>query len=277
MVVRTAGEAPRTITAADVPVLALRDLWDGARHYEMWISFAYHDIRQRFRRSALGPLWITLTMGIMVGALALVFGSIFGQSISQTLPYISVGLIFWGLFSSCVNEGTTVFINSAGYIRSVTIPLSVHVYRMLAKNVIIWAFNMVIYVVVFFAFSQSLTLNHLLFFPAFVLFMVNVAWISLVVAILSTRFRDIPQVITNLLQVVFFVTPIFWSPESLPTRPAFVAYNPLDYLIEIVRAPLLGTAPTPLAWLVVSIMAVLGLVVAALLYRRSYGRIPYWV
>ena len=98
------------ISAETVPAQAFADLVNGARLYELWTRFAFHDIRQRFRRSVLGPFWLTLSMGIFVGTLGLVFSTLFHQDVAKTLPYIATGVIFWGLLTSCINEGTTVFI-----------------------------------------------------------------------------------------------------------------------------------------------------------------------
>ena len=146
----------------------------------------------------------------------------FHQDAAKTLPYIATGVIFWGLLTSCINEGTTVFITAESFIRNVPTPLSVHFYRMMARNVMIWGFNMAIYVVVVAYFGPLPGWNVVLFIPGFILFLINVAWISLAAGVLSTRYRDIPQVITNVIQVIFFVTPVFWSIETLPNRPAFV-------------------------------------------------------
>jgi ABC-type polysaccharide/polyol phosphate export permease len=271
-------KAPVTrITAEAVPAQAFADLRSGARLYELWSRFAFHDIRQRFQRSVLGPFWLTLSMGIMVATLGLVFSTLFQQDVAKTLPYIATGLIFWGLFTGCVNEGTTVFISAESYIRNLPMPLSVHFYRMMARNIMIWGFNMAIYVVVVIWFHLTLGWNALMFIPGFILFLINAAWISLAVGVLSTRYRDIPQVIANLLQVIFFLTPIFWSPETLPNRPAFVVFNPFYHLIEIVRAPLLGAEVPLLSWGGCIGMAFVGLGFTAWLYRRSHARIAYWV
>src|SRR5450631_4488932 len=136
------------ITAEAVPAQAIADLLNGARLYELWSRFAFHDIRQRFQRSVLGPFWLTISMGTMVAVSGLVFSTLFQQDVAKTLPYISTGIIFWGLLTSCINEGTTVFISAESYIRNLPMPLSVQFYRMMARNVIIWVFNMAIYLVV---------------------------------------------------------------------------------------------------------------------------------
>jgi ABC-type polysaccharide/polyol phosphate export permease len=265
------------ITAAAVPAQAFADLWRGALHYALWSHLAAHDIRQRFRRSVLGPIWLTLSMGIMIGALGVVFSGLFRQDIATTLPYIATGIIFWGLLIGCINEGTVVFITAESFIRNVPVPISLHFYRMMARNIIIWCFNMAIYVLVVLYFGTPIGWDILLFIPGFVLFIVNAGWIALAAGVLSTRFRDIPQVIANGMQVIFFVTPIFWSPENLPGRPAFVTLNPFYHLIDIVRLPLLGEAPTLESWGVCIGMAVAGLGFAAWLFRRAHSRIAYWV
>lgn len=265
------------ISAGHVGRETLRDLLRGLRAFDVWSRFAVHDIRQRFRRSILGPFWLTLSMGIMVGALGLVFGTLFQQDMRTTLPHIATGLIFWGLLTGCIGEGTTVFIGNESYIRNVPLPLSVHVFRMLARNVIIWAFNMVIYIVVVLFFGINPGWEALLVLPGLVLFTVNMSWMALAAGILSTRYRDIPQVIMNMIQVIFFVTPVFWSIESLPSRPAFVHFNPFFHMLEIVRAPLLGHVPSLESWLFTLGMAAVGCAISAYLYRRSYARIAYWV
>ena len=265
------------ISAEAVPAQAFADILNGARLYELWIRFAVHDIRQRFRRSVLGPFWLTLSMGIMVAAIGVVFSSLFHQDAAKTLPYIATGLIFWGLLTSCINDGTMVFISAESDIRNLPMPLSVHFYRMMARNVMIWGFNMAIYLVMVVWFELMPGWNALLFIPGFILFLVNAAWMSLVAGVLSTRYRDIPQVIANVIQVFFFLTPIFWSPETLPSRPAFVVLNPFYHLIEIVRAPLLGEVVSPISWSLCIGMAAAGLGFTAWLYRRSHARIAYWV
>lgn len=260
-----------------MPQQAMADLMDGAQRYPLWGHLAYHDIRQRFRRSILGPFWLTLTMGIMIGAMGLVFSTLFKQDIGQTLPYIAIGIIFWGLLTNCINEGAQAFISAESFIRNVPVPVSVHFYRMMARNVFIWLFNMAIYICIIAVFRISLDWSVILFLPGFTLFLINTAWIALASAILSTRYRDMPQVITNVIQVVFFVTPVFWSPSVMSHRPAFVALNPFYHMLAIVREPLLGAQAPMQSWLFCIGLAIVGLTFTIWLYRRAHARISYWV
>ncbi len=274
---RRGGRVRKRIAAEQMPLEALEDLRTGAERADIWLSFAVHEIKQRFRRSLLGPLWLTLSMGITVAALGFVFSQLFKQDIRGYLPYLATGLIFWGFLTAVINEGCLVFVVNAGFLRNVPMPVSVHYYQAFARNVIIFLFNMVIYVAVALVFWVQVGLIGLLFIPGFALFVVNLLWMGLVAAILSTRYRDIPQVIASMLQVVFFLTPIFWSVEALPHRPAFIGFNPFYHLLEIVRGPLLGQVPHATSYLVAAIMAVIGIPAAIYLYRYAYARISYWV
>ncbi|MEQ1769193.1 MAG: ABC transporter permease [Devosia sp.] len=256
---------------------AQADLLQGLARYRFWLFLAAHDIRQRFRRSVLGPLWLTLSTGILVLAIGVVFSTLFRQDLGSTLPHVATGMILWNVVTTCLLEGLTVFIAAQGYIHNVPLPLSVHLYRMLARNVFILGFNMAIYVAVAVIFRLTPDWAMLAFIPGFSLFMLNCAWLSLLAAIAATRFRDIPPIVNSLVQVVFFVTPVFWSVESMPNHPAFVTYNPFYHMLEIVRAPLLGHMPHLSSWSYCAVMAMVGLTVTYLAYRRFCVRIPFWL
>ena len=95
------------IRADHVPQAAVHDLWLGFKSHDIWGRFAVHEIRQRFRRSVLGPFWLTASMGLLVGSLGLISSTIFQQDMSKTLPYIALGIIFWTLITGCVSEGSS--------------------------------------------------------------------------------------------------------------------------------------------------------------------------
>lgn len=264
-------------SAAGMGQMAVRDIVEGLKRHDLWWGLAVFDIRQRFKRSMLGPLWLTLSMGIMVLAISLVFGTLFQQDMTALMPHIAIGLIFWGLMTGCIIEACSAFTVAEGYLRNVPMPTSTHVLRALARNVIIFGFNLVIFVVIWLIYQRSVNANYLLIVPGFALFAANIAWISLALAIICTRYRDIPQIVASVIQVVFFVTPVFWSVESLPNRPAFVRFNPLYHMLEVVRAPLLGGAPSLESWAVLLVGLMVGVPFTTWLYRRVYARIAYWI
>jgi lipopolysaccharide transport system permease protein len=112
-----------------------------------------------------------------------------------------------------------------------------------------------------------------------ILLMLNLSWMALLLGVICTRYRDVPQIIVNLLQVVFYLTPIIWMPQLLPKRAGILLLNsnPFFHLIEIVRAPLLGGLPSALNWQVSVMLAMAGWVFTILFYGRFRSRIAYWL
>ncbi len=257
--------------------MAMNDLWEGLLSPSLWWNLSYHDIKQRFRRSILGPFWLTLSLGIMISTLGFINARLFHQDMMKAMPSIAIGIILWSLFSSILTEGATTFVEAQRYILNVSTPISVHFYRMVSRNLIIWGHNMLIYLVVFVFLEKGPFLNYLLFLPGFLLFLLICCSLGLFIGIISTRFRDIHQIVINLLQVLFFITPVFWTVSSFKVRPVFITWNPLHHLLDIVRSPLLGKTPDSVSWVIVSTLAVISIILTIALYRRTYSRIPYWV
>ena len=238
----------------------------------------WQDIRQRYRRSSLGPFWLTISMGVLIGALGLVFGALFAMETKEFIPFLSLGLILWSLVTVTINEGCTAFTDSEALIKQISLPLFIHILRVLWRNVIIFAHNLIIFPVVLLFFGIPLRISALLVFPGLVLLLLNLSWISLLMGTLCARFRDIPQIVSNLLQVTFYLTPIIWMPKLLPERAGHLMLdvNPFFHLIEIVRAPLLGMRPSVMNWVVALSLAVAGWGVTLIFYGRFRSRIAYW-
>ena len=85
---------------------AVADLVDGLGRWELWSTLGWHDIRQRYRRSVVGPFWLTLSMGMMIGGLAYLYAGVFGQNIGTYFPYLALGMIIFTFISSLVTEGS---------------------------------------------------------------------------------------------------------------------------------------------------------------------------
>lgn len=257
----------------------LADLRAALRAHHLATTFSWQDIAQRYRRSRVGAFWLTVNMGALIGAMGLTFGTLFRAPLYEFLPFICVGLIFWSFISTALTEGCTSFINAQGIILQVRIPLFTHILTTLYRNAIVLAHNLLIYPLVLLAVARLPSWHGLLAFPGFLLIALNVAWMTLILAVVCARFRDLTQVVQNLLQVAFFVTPLMWLPQSLPEGRHHVVLdlNPFFHLISLVRAPLLGEWPTAANWLSCIAMAVVGWALALPFYGRYRDRIPYWL
>lgn len=261
------------------PASALLDILAALKRLPMVGVLGWQDVRQRYRRSALGPLWITLSMGVMIATIGVVFGQIFKSPLDEFLPFLTIGMVLWSFIAAVVTEGCTGFIAAEGIIKQLPLPLFVHIMRMIWRNFIILAHNVVIFPLVLLAVGKPLTWMALVSIPGLALLVLNLSWIVLLLAILCARYRDLPQIVASVLQVVFYLTPIMWLPKLLPARAGMYLLdgNPMYHLLEIARAPLLGQLPSQTNWIVAAVMAIAGWLFALVVFGRYRRRIAYWL
>ena len=179
-----AGVSPLPPAASQTEV-ALLDLVQGARAHHLWGLLGWQDIRRRYRRSILGPFWITISMGVFVAALGTLYGALLKVELAEYVPYLALGFIVWTLISSMLTDGCTVFTAAEGIIKQVNQPLSVHLYRIVWRNFIIFSHNAVIFVVVAVLFSVWPGVTGLLALVGLVLLCLNGAWAGLLLGIVS--------------------------------------------------------------------------------------------
>ncbi|WP_259740509.1 ABC transporter permease [Pseudomonas moraviensis] len=259
--------------------IALSDIVAATKRYALVGMLGWQDVRQRYRRSALGPFWLTISMGVMIGTIGVVFGQIFNSPIHEFLPFLAIGMILWSFMSTVITEGCTGFIAAEGIIKQLPIPLFTHILRMIWRNILILGHNIVIFPLVLLAVGKPITWLAFISIPGFFLALLNLTWIALLLGVLCARYRDLPQIVGSLLQVVFYLTPIMWMPNLLPQRAGLylLDLNPVYHIMSVVRSPLIGQLPTATNWWVSVGMAVVGWVVALAIYGRYKRRIAYWL
>jgi lipopolysaccharide transport system permease protein len=257
--------------------LAIVDFAAAFELWPLWVRLGWNDILLRYRRSALGPFWFTASMAISIIALGAVYSQILNQPVRELMPHVCVGLIVWGFINSIMLDAGDLFVGSESYIKQIRLPYSLYVLRFVLSKVIIFAHDVPIYVAVLWYFGIWPGAVALLAVPGFIMLVINGMMISLTLGMVSARFRDIPRITASLSQIVFLITPIIWLPELLGSRHFLAADNPFFHLIEIVRAPLLGSAPSAqTVTLIAAITAINGLIAIAL-FARYRSRIAYWI
>ncbi|HAT34490.1 MAG TPA: ABC transporter permease, partial [Rhodospirillaceae bacterium] len=234
------------------------DIFAGMRLAHIWLRWGWNDIAQKYRRSKLGPFWNSLNLAVQVVAIGFVFSTLWKMDIGELMPYLCPGLILWNLLTGFVNEGCQSFSASGNIIKSINLPLSIHAYRVITRNLVLFLHNAVVYIAVVVIFGVELNLATLFLIPAFVFYIINGVWVTLLFGVLSARFRDVPQVMTNLLLLMFFVTPIFWFPNALGRSRYLADFNVIFHFIDIGRMPMMGNMPSLTSWLVVFGVTVCG-------------------
>src|SRR3978361_2066961 len=149
---------------------AMADIAGGVRLWRLAWALGGLDIRLRYRGSMLGPFWLTISTGVMVGALGVLYSTLFKLDLRDYLPFQAVSQVLWGFLAALVSEACTVFTDAEGVIRSVRMPFFVFSLRALIPNAIALGHNIVVIIVVFAIFRMWPDLTQLVaihgFLPA---------------------------------------------------------------------------------------------------------------
>jgi ABC-type polysaccharide/polyol phosphate export permease len=256
---------------------ALDDVVDGVCRSWIWSALAVQDIKLRYRGSVLGPFWLSISTAIMVAAMGGIYARLFETSTSHYLSFLAIGLVLWQFISSVIIDGCQTFLSAEQIIQQVRMPFSVHAWRTVYRNLLVSLHCAVILPIVLILFPSPLGWHALTFIPALALLAFNSFWITMLLGMISARYRDIPPIVASALQIMFFVTPIFWPPELLGYWHQWLPLNPLFAAIDVVRAPLLGTAPLAYSWTAFLLLTFVGNVLTFGMLVKFRPNIAYWV
>jgi homopolymeric O-antigen transport system permease protein len=240
--------------------------------------WAWLDTVCQYRRSRIGPFWETINVAVMIGGLTLVSSAVFGGNVIGHMGYIGAGIIAWSAISAMITEGPNTFVRYGSLITSTNIDVDVYVGRTVFKVLITFAHHLIIYVIGLVFLVVPLGWTSLLAIPGIALLFANGFWVVTVLAFICARFRDVELIVRNLLQLAFFVTPVFWDYQQVAANRRYVVdFNVLFHFIEIVRAPLLGQIPSAQNYLVVGLVTVFGSGLALLVRRRMQRDLAFFV
>ncbi len=258
--------------------LCYKDINNGLASWRIWYLLGISDIRQRYSRSKLGQFWVTLSTAVFIGAIGVVNGVLFNQDIANFLPFIAANIITWHLISGILIDSCGSFIQSESYIRQVQLPKTVFILRVLTKNVVNFLHNLAILPVIYLIFPQPLNFAYLLVPVGFVLILVAGFLTAMILGVLCTRFRDLGQIVNNVVQLAFFVTPILWPVTALRSQLVSLGtFNPFAAFLNVLSEPLRGIQPDAASYgMALVVIAVLALI-ALPLFAKYRARIPYWL
>lgn len=257
--------------------MALRDFRTSLEKFELAWTLAWHDIVSRYRGSILGPFWITLSMGLMVLGIGVLYAQLFKISLTEFMPFVAIGIVFFGTISGIVNEGCETFVLASGMLSQTSLPMFTFVWRTILRNLINLAHHMVIVVAVLIYYGYWKTMNLPLAAAGLVFLVLNAAWISMLAGIASARFRDIPQIVISIMQFAIFMTPVFWRPDAFPARHSFLALNPFFHMLDVVRAPLMGLSASSDSYVFLTVMALAGWGVTLAIFTYTRRRIVHYL
>ena len=245
---------------------------------QLWALLAWYDIKQRYRRSVLGPFWLTISTAVLIGTLGVLWSALFKINLHDYLPHFAAGNVIWGYIALQLGEAGTGFTQFESLIKQRRLPFPSYLLRLLTRSFIIFCHNFIIVVIVVSFIGDGWSLISLIAIPGLFLLSSILYFVSLGCAILCTRYRDMVPVVQNFVMVGYFLTPIMWQVKTLPEDLRWVAnWNPISHILDIVREPLLGNIPSLTNWLVSLGALLISGAVAWYLLGRARNRIAYWI
>lgn len=249
---------------------AIAEFGAALTRWRTWFLMGNQDITLRYRRSLLGPFWISLAMAVLILGLGLLYSQIFHQPFKEFLAFLGAGLVAWYFLSNLMMEACAATTEAEGHLRALPLPIPIFAARVVYRNFLIFLHNLLVVIIMMLVLQRGISPTYLLVIPGVVIFCLFGFGLGVLVSPAAARFRDIPQVMATLLQLAFFVTPIFWRPSQISTSSPVVQLNPLYHMVELIREPLLGHAPSLNNYLVslALVASVLVLAVINLAYTR---------
>lgn len=256
----------------------LNELSDALKSWRVWCSLAIQDILIRYRGSTLGPFWITISTAITAYSMGYLYGFLFHIDRMSYLPYFTTGIIAWTFISMVINESTKIFIDSKPYMENIQLSCIVYVFRLVLRNIIIFFHNLPVFISIAFLYQMKVDANLLLLIPSLFILSLNGLFFGTLIALISTRFPDVGSIIFNILQVVFFITPIMWSPVNVPEKFHFyLILNPFYYFISLIRNPLLSQPFSIQELTGITVLTCLGLCLFLPIVKTYSKRVIFWL
>ncbi len=257
--------------------LLKKDLFLTLPRREAIFYFGWDDVRQQYKRTKLGPFWLTLSTCAWIFAMAFVMAALFNQKISDFLPHTMTGMFVWTFFSLSILEGSNIFVVASPLINSTRLPLLFHPLRALVRYTFLYAHYLGVCLLLMLCLGHMPTTVSLLSILGVLMHIPTAFGIALLMASLNARYRDIMPIAGVLCQLMPLLTPIAWQRSMLKKHTWIADANPFYHLIEVVRAPLMGTVPATLSYIVSAGMMVLCLYLGLWIYSRVRYRVIFWV
>ena len=265
------------VTSAARHGFALQDLTQAVRQWRLGVALGWLDIKLRYRGSVIGPFWLTLSTAVMVIAMGVLYAELFHMELHDYMPFLALSLVLWNALSGMVGDACICFTSAEGTIRAVRMPFAIYAVRTVLRNALVLGHNIVVIVGVFAFFDVwpgTIATQSIL---GLAFWVVDSLAICLLLGTFCARFRDIGPIVSSVMQIAFFVTPIIWRKDTLGAGAAWLILNPFYCLLSVVREPLLNQHPGIYTWIALCIWSVALCAGAWMLFARARSRLAFWV
>lgn len=251
---------------------------DAIKYWRKWFLPAVYDVKGKYKRTKLGALWTVLSSLITLSIMAVVWSYVFNESASSFIPYLFNGFLIFFLFNNSVVSSCQLFtvIFKEIYLNIPILPLSL-ILRNYFKNLITYAHYLIIIIPLYFLTVEFNIINIFLFLFGILIFSINTILFCFLCSVIVTRFRDFEPLIISVLSAATLITPIIWKKEMLGDKMNWVYLNPLSFMIEIVRDPMLGNTPEIIVYTYNLFLFIFLYIIIYFTLKFKGNRIVFWI
>jgi lipopolysaccharide transport system permease protein len=233
------------------------------------LHLARNEIDASHRLTVLGWLWPLMRQIAQLLTLVFIFGSVINLDIPHFPVYVFVGLVSWTWFSTGIGEATTSLLDQRHLVFQPRLPnMAIPMVSVMMPLVdVILALPLLLVMV---AVEHGISWTIVLVIPLLLLQLIIMCGISWVVSAVTVFFRDVPQLVAVGLQVLFYLTPVFYRRKSVPSKYGhLLELNPMTTIVEGYRAIMLGQAsPSLLRFIGVTVGGLVVFACGYFLFRR---------
>lgn len=256
---------------------AWNDFCEGIKWFKPCFQMAWNDVLVRYRGSVLGPFWISLTTIFQLSILGVLYPSVFGIANEAYVPWLVVSLVFWQYIYTYLSDSCSTLQNGKKLFLNQRIPFSFFFYKQLITNIIVFLHQFPIIVMASFLFKISFhPLNFICFMGGFLVTSAFCFSAGIIISLATAKYRDVVPIVSNVLNILFLVTPIIWIPELMTRAQDVIKFNPCYYFLEFMRAPLLERHVSMGMWEVGLIFLGVQIFISVWLFAKVRKNIVLW-
>lgn len=255
-------------------------MYDIIRYQDLIWNLVKRDLKVRYRRSILGFFWTMLQPLLTMAVLYIVFSTIFRFQVDNYPVYALAGLLFWNFFQQSIVSSMNSLKSVAYILQKLPVPMVVFPIATVISGIINLGLAMFPVLILIWVTGHSFSAS-MFFLPISILIAaLFTLGAGLLLAPLAVFFTDIIELVTVLLTLLFYLTPIIYPKEIVAGHSFYplVLYNPALSILEVFRDPIYnGTIPSTYNLAVSCGLAVLLLVVGSWSFRRTAEKIPFYL
>lgn len=243
----------------------------------LWANLAVEDLRDRYRRTIFGLLWVVIAFTLFIAVKVVVFGQLTRVPMAEFGLFVSIGFGLWTYINAIVMDGCTAYMHARPWILGTSTPYPIYLLQAIFRNWLTFMLTMVVMAIALFWRPVPWSFAMLWAVPALIAYVLTSLWLMAVLAPLCVRHRDLHHALQTVMRLVFFATPILWMPSTNARLAAIAEWNPIAHFIAVARDPLMyNTVPID-SWIVVLAFNLVGIPLGLYVYARTRSNLVFWV